>query len=171
MDIKEEVKKVEDEVINLRRDFHKHPELGLEEERTSKIVSKYLKDCGIEVERILETGVVGVLRGEKPGKTVMLRADMDALPIQELNDVPYKSVNEGVMHACAHDGHTAMLLGAAKILSQYKDKIKGTIKFVFEPNEEWEAAQDMIDAGVLKDPDVDVAFATHLWTPIESGKI
>ncbi len=172
MNIKERVLELEDEVIRLRRDFHKHPELGFKEFRTAKKVAEYLKDLGLEVEEnIAKTGVVGILRGNKPGKTLMLRADMDALPIQEQNDFVYKSAVPGLMHACGHDGHTAMLLVAAKILVNYKDKIKGNIKFVFQPNEETAAAKMMIDEGVLEDPDVDGAFGIHLWTPIESGKI
>ena len=171
MELKKEVESYAEEVIELRRDFHKHPELGFEEVRTSKVVANYLKGCGIEVERVAKTGIVGLLKGKQDGPTILLRADMDALPIQEMNDVPYKSVNEGVMHACAHDGHTAMLLVAAKILSQHRNDLKGNIKFVFQPNEEWSGARDMIDEGILNDPDVDVAFASHLWTPIESGKV
>lgn len=172
MDIKEKVKDLNDELIQLRRDFHKHPELGFEEHRTAEIVADYLRDLGLEVtENVAETGVVGLLRGNHPGKTLMLRADMDALPIKEQNDVEYKSVNEGVMHACGHDGHTAMLMVAAKILSQYKDKLHGNVKFVFQPNEESAGARQMIEEGVLEDPKVDGAFGIHLWTPIESGKI
>jgi len=172
MDIKEKVKDLNDEIIELRRDFHKHPELGFEEHRTAEIVADYLRDLGLEVtENVAETGVVGLLRGNHPGKTLMLRADMDALPIKEKNDVEYKSINEGVMHACGHDGHTAMLLVAAKILSQYKDKLHGNVKFVFQPNEESAGARQMIEEGVLEDPKVDGAFGIHLWTPIESGKI
>ena len=172
MDIKEKVLDLEDEVIRLRRDFHKHPELGFKEFRTAKKVAGYLEDLGLEVEtNIAKTGVVGVLRGSEPGKTLMLRADMDALPIQEQNDFSYKSAVPGLMHGCGHDGHTAMLLVAAKILSEYKNKIKGNVKFVFQPNEETAAAKMMIKEGVLENPDVDGAFGIHLWTPIESGKI
>ncbi len=172
MDIKGKINELNEELINLRRDFHKHPELGFKEVRTAEIVADYLRDCGLEVtENVAKTGVVGLLKGEKPGKTLMLRADMDALPIQEQNDVEYKSENDGVMHACAHDGHTAMLLVAAKILSQYKDEIHGNVKFVFQPNEETAGARQMIEEGVLENPKVDGAFGLHLWTPIESGKI
>ena len=172
MDIKALVKEHNDELIELRRDLHKHPELGFKEFRTSKKVASYLKGLGLDVtENVAETGVVGLLKGDNPGKTLMLRADMDALPIKEQNDVEYKSQNEGVMHACGHDGHTSMLMVAAKILSKHKDKINGNIKFVFQPNEEGEAARRMIDEGVLENPKVDGAFGIHLWSPIESGKI
>jgi amidohydrolase len=169
--IKKEVELHKDELIALRRDFHKHPELGYEEYRTSKIVYDYLKDLGLEVKKTAKTGVVGLLRGNRGGKTVMLRADIDALPQEEKTDVEYKSENKGVMHACGHDGHTAMLLTAAKVLCKYKDKINGNVKFVFQPNEEAAGALDMINEGVLEDPKVDAAFGIHLWTPLESGKI
>ncbi len=166
-----EIATLEEEVIKLRRDFHMHPELGYEEYRTSKIVYDYLKDLGLEVKKVAKTGVVGVLRGKKPGKTVMLRADMDALPQKEDTGLPYASVNDGIMHACGHDGHVAMLLVAAKVLANHKDEIKGNIKFVFQPNEEEAGALDMIKEGVLEDPKVDGAFAIHLWTPLKTGEI
>ena len=172
MNIKEEIKELEPELIKLRRDFHKHPELGWEEVRTAGIVAEYLRELGLEVtEGVSKTGVVGLLKGGKPGKTLLLRADMDALPVTEENDFEYKSQNEGLMHACGHDGHTAMLLIAAKILSSKKDELVGNIKFVFQPNEETEAARFMIEEGVMEEPKVDAAMGIHLWTPIESGKI
>ncbi|MGA7875851.1 MAG: amidohydrolase [Desulfoferrobacter sp.] len=171
MEIKKQVLELDDEVIRLRRDFHQHPELGFEELRTSKKVMEYLEQLGLEPKQITKTGVVATLHGKQPGPTVMLRADMDALPVQEENEVPYRSVNPGIMHACAHDGHTAMLLVAAKILSRYRDKITGNIKFVFEPNEENVAALQMIEDGVLEDPKVDACFGIHLWSTLESGKM
>jgi len=170
-DIKKEVKALEEELINLRRDFHMHPELGYEEVRTSKIVYDYLLDLGLEVSKIAKTGVVGLLRGKKHGKTVMLRADMDAIPQTEKTGLSFQSLNQGVMHACGHDGHTAMLLVAAKILVNYKDDIAGNIKFVFQPNEEEAGALDMINEGVLEKPNVDAAFGIHLWTPLKSGEV
>lgn len=169
--IKDKVLSLEKELIDLRRDFHKHPELGYQEFRTSKIVYEYLKDLGLEVSKVSKTGVVGLLKGKGPGKTVMLRADLDALPQEEKTDLSFKSVNKGVMHGCGHDGHSAMLLVAAKILSGYKDEIQGNIKFVFQPNEEEAGALDMINEGVLENPKVDAAFGIHLWTPLESGKV
>lgn len=169
--IKENVNLLENELIDIRRDLHKHPELGYQETRTSKIVYDYLKDLGLDVKITAKTGVVGLLRGNNPGKTVMLRADMDALPQYEKTNLSFKSVYDGVMHACGHDGHTAMLMIAAKILSKYKNDIKGNIKFVFQPNEEEAGALDMINEGVLMNPTVDAAFGIHLWTPIESGKL
>ena len=121
------IKAIKNKIIKTRRDFHKHPELSFQEHRTSEIVAKQLEDFGIEnVERnIGKTGVVGILKGIKKGKTIALRADMDALPIQETGNVPYKSIHDGVMHACGHDAHTAMLLGAAEVLSKNQHNIKG----------------------------------------------
>lgn len=171
IDIKKEVEKLNDELIELRRDFHMNPELGYEEFRTSNIVRKYLEELGIQTQVVNETGVVGLLKGGAPGKTVLLRADMDALPQQEKTEVDYKSKEDGKMHACGHDGHTAMLMIAAKILSKSREKISGNIKFVFQPNEEAAGALNMINEGIMENPKVDAAFATHLWTPIESGKI
>lgn len=171
MDIKREVGQFIGELIALRRDLHAHPELGYEEFRTSEIISQYLRACGLDTKKVAKTGIVGLLRGGKPGPTVLLRADMDALALQEMNDIPYKSKHEGKMHACGHDGHVAMLLVAAKILAKYREKISGNVKFVFQPNEETAGALDMIHEGVLEDPKVDSAFGIHLWTPLQSGTI
>lgn len=127
--LKEEIRDLKGELIELRRDFHMYPELGFKEVRTSKKIAKYLEELGLEVrENIAHTGVVSILEGYKEGKTVMLRSDMDALPIEEQNDVPYRSQNKGVMHACGHDGHMAMLLVAPKILSKHKSDINGKNK-------------------------------------------
>ncbi len=172
MEIKKQIEQLQEELIALRRDFHMHPELGFQEIRTSEIIARYLQECGLEVQtNVAKTGVVGLLRGSKPGRTVMLRADMDALPVQEENDVPYKSVEPGKMHACGHDGHVAMLLVAAKILASHKEEIKGNVKFVFQPNEEDAGALQMIKEGVMENPHVDAVFGIHLWTPIPSGQI
>lgn len=172
MKIKEKINHLKDELIQLRRDFHKHPELGFKEYRTSKIVADYLEKCGLKVTQgIAETGVVGLLEGKIPGPTLLLRADMDALPIQEENEVPYKSENSGIMHACGHDAHAAILLITAKILSSYREEIRGNIKFIFQPNEEIGGAKAMIEEGILDNPRVNAAMALHLWTPLESGII
>lgn len=171
MDLNKLIDELNGELIKLRRDFHKHPELGYKEYRTSKIVADYLKKLNLKVELINKTGVVGLLDTEKPGKTIMLRADLDALAINEMTNLDYKSANKNVMHACGHDGHTAMLLIAAKVLSKIKKQLKGKIKFVFQPNEEATGSLDMINKGVLKNPKVDGAFAVHLWTPLRSGQI
>lgn len=171
MEITRQVMALKDELIELRRDFHRHPELGFEEHRTSQIVSAYLQETGLQVQHMTRTGVVGLLAGGQPGRTLMLRADMDALPIQEETEVPYKSIYDGKMHACGHDGHTAMLMVAAKILSRYREELQGNIKFVFEPNEENVAALDMIEEGVLEDPKVDACLGIHLWSPLQSGTL
>lgn len=172
MDIKKEIADLREELISLRRDFHQHPELGFEEFRTGKIVAEYLENLGIEVERnVAKTGVVGLLRGSQPGKTIALRTDMDALPVEEQTGLDFSSQIKGLMHACGHDGHLAMMLIAAKILSGKKDQIKGNVKFIFQPNEEDAGAEIMIGEGILEDPKVDAAIGIHLWSPIESGKV
>jgi len=171
MEIYKQIEKYREELVSLRRDFHQYPELGFEEHRTAKIIENYLKALGIATRRITKTGVVGLVEGSRPGPVLMLRADMDALPIDEENDIDYKSQNKGVMHACGHDAHMAMLLIAAKILVEKKDDIAGTVKFVFQPNEEIAGAIHMINDGVLEDPKVDAVIGMHVWTPIESGKI
>lgn len=160
-----------DEVIQLRRHFHKHPEIGFQEYETSKFIQEYLKNLGLEPKVIAKTGVVALIEGKYPGKTILLRSDMDALAVLEENDVAYVSENKGVMHACGHDGHMAMLLVAAKILTDQRDAMHGTVKLVFQPNEEEDGASFLIKEGVLKNPDVDTSFAVHLWTPIPSGYI
>jgi len=166
-----DVLKIQKEIIKNRRDFHKYPELSFQEYRTSKIVAKELNKYGIKVkEKVGKTGVVGLLEGNKKGKTIALRADMDALPIQENSKVTYKSVNDGVMHACGHDGHTAILLGAAKVISKMKNSIKGNIKFIFQPAEEgFGGARFMIKDGVLNN--VDEIYGLHLWNYQPFGTI
>lgn len=164
------------ELVQLRRDFHRYPELSFQEKRTSSIVADKLREVGLEVKTgVARTGVVGLLRGSHPGKTLLIRADMDALPLEEANDVPYKSQNKGVMHACGHDGHTAILLTTASILVQYKDAIKGNVKFVFQPAEEFGGGEGgalpMVQEGVLEEPKVDAAIGLHLWSLRPTGKI
>ncbi len=162
-----------EEAIEIRRDLHAHPELGFQEDRTAGIVAQRLKSLGLEVTTgVAKTGVVGLLRGGKPGKTIMVRADMDALPIQEENEVPYRSQNAGVMHACGHDGHTAMALTAARILQERRDGLQGNVKFVFQPAEEGPGgAKQMVQEGALQDPDVDVAIGIHVWNDLTLGQI
>jgi amidohydrolase len=169
--VKQRIGELKKELINLRRDFHKHPELGFEEHRTAGVVDNYLKNLGLFPQRMTRTGVVALLEGSKPQPVLMLRADMDALPVQEENDVAYKSKNKGIMHACGHDAHMAMLLVAAKILTEKKDEISGTIKLVFQPNEEIAGAIHMTTDGVLENPAVDAVMGIHIWTPVASGKI
>lgn len=162
------------EIIEFRRDLHEHPELGMEEIRTSKKVAEELEKLDLEVQTgIGKMGVVGLLKGNKEGRTILLRADMDALPLEELTELPFKSKNLGVMHACGHDIHTSILLGAAKVLSEMKDDIKGNIKFVFQPAEEASptgGARYMIEDGVLENPNVDAALALHVWN-MPVGKV
>src|SRR6056297_1534724 len=135
MAVKDQAAALKDELIELRRDFHMHPELGFEEYRTADKVEQYLKGIGLTPKRVAKTGVIATLEGARPGQTLLLRADMDALPIQEENQVSYKSQNDGCMHACGHDAHTVMLLAAAKVLVDKQDQINGRIKFLFQPNE------------------------------------
>ena len=171
VNIKEEVKEIKKSIISNRRDFHKYPELGFKEIRTSKIIAQKLSSYGLDVQTgVGKTGVVATLTGNADGKTIALRADMDALPIQETGDLPFKSVNDGVMHACGHDGHISMLLGAAKILSSMKDQINGTVKFIFQPAEEGlGGARYMIEDGVLNG--VDEIYGAHLWNYQHYGTI
>lgn len=168
------VDSIKQEIIDLRRDFHMHPEVGSEVERTARIVADLLRKWGLEVQTgVGITGVVGVLKGQDCGnvKTVALRADMDALLIKEENETCYKSVYNGRMHACGHDGHTAMLLGAAKVLAQYKNKIKGNIKFIFQPEEEGpnSGAENMVADGVMED--INAVFGLHLTTEYPTGMV
>lgn len=170
MNIKERCRSNKDYVIGLRRDFHKHPERSLEEYRTSKRIKEELDKMGIPYVAVAETGVVATIKGNNPGKTVALRADMDALSVFEENDVEYKSKVDGMMHACGHDGHTAMLLGAAQVLNDIKDQINGTVKLFFQPAEEVaKGAKAMVDNGVLEG--VDGVFGIHLWSGLECGKV
>ncbi len=163
----EEFEKYKDEVIKLRRDFHMHPELGFEEERTSGIVRDYLNDLGIETRIMAKTGVVGEINNGGD-KRIAIRADMDALPINEENDVPYKSKIPGKMHACGHDAHTAMLLVTAKILSQMK--FEGNVRFIFQPAEEGlNGAKRMVEEGAIDG--VDSIFGLHVWAHLPTGNI
>ncbi len=155
---------------SLRRDFHMHPELGFREFRTSGIVAKELEALGIEVTKgVGKTGVVGLLEGANPGPTLLLRFDMDALPIVEETGAEYASQNQGVMHACGHDGHTAIGLTVAKMLNAHREELSGTIKFCFQPSEEGTNGEDiggaemMMRDGLLDSPRVDMALALHLW--------
>ena len=171
MQVSKEVAGLNTELVSLRRDFHQHPELGFEEFHTAEKVSEYLRSCGLEARRMTKTGVVSVIEGHKPGRALLLRADMDALPIQEENDLPYCSVNPDVMHACGHDGHMAMLLVAAKILARHRDELQGRVVLVFQPNEENEGALPMIQDGLLEDYPVDACMGLHLWPSIHTGKL
>ncbi len=168
-----EAKAIQDELIARRRDFHQHPEIAFQEVRTSGIVAKTLTDLGLEVQTgIGKTGVVGILDGDQDGPTVLVRCDMDALPIAEANTAEYISTEAGKMHACGHDGHTAIGLGVAKLLMANRDKIAGRIKFVFQPAEEIaRGAQAMIDDGVLQNPAPQVSLGLHLWNDLPLGNV
>lgn len=150
---------------HLRRDFHRHPELGFQEVRTAGIVAQELNQLGLEVKTgVAQTGVVALLEGSQPGPVVLARFDMDALPIQEETGAEYASITPGVMHACGHDGHTAIGLTVARLLNEHADELAGTVKFVFQPAEEGQGgAQGMIAEGVLEDPTPELTFALHLW--------
>lgn len=166
----EEVEAVYDQVVAWRRHLHENPELPFQEVQTARMVGDILAGYGIEVQRnVGGHGVVGILKGGNPGPNIALRADMDALPIQQENDVPYKSQVPNVMHACGHDAHTATLLGVAKILSKYRDQLHGTVKFIFQPAEEQfpGGAIQMIEEGVLEG--VDVIFGNHLLSSVPFG--
>ena len=171
MNIHPKILSIKNTIIKTRRDIHKHPELSFKEFRTSKLVADKLESYGIKVERnIGKTGVVGTLSGNKKGKTIALRADMDALPIQETGNVSYKSINDGVMHACGHDAHVAMLLGAAEVLSNMRNKINGVIKFIFQPAEEgYGGAKFMIEDGAIDE--VDEIYGLHVWNYQKSGTV
>jgi amidohydrolase len=157
----------------MRRDFHAHPELGFQEVRTAGIVAKELTALGLEVNTgVGGTGVVALLDGTRPGPVVLVRADMDALPIFENTGAPYSSQNPGLMHACGHDGHTAVLLTVAKLLNTHRSELSGTVKFMFQPAEEgMGGAEKMINEGILEDPKVDVALALHVWNEKPIGWI
>lgn len=172
MDFLDEANKIKKYIINLRRYLHMYPELGFEEYRTSSIIEKALKSLGIKTKKVAKTGIIGLLEGKKKGKTVALRADIDALPIQDKKKVDYASKIPGKMHACGHDAHTATLLGAAIILSKIKDKLYGNVKFLFQPAEEsGGGALPMIEEGVMESPNVDAIFGLHCDESIDCGKI
>jgi amidohydrolase len=163
--LKSEADQLKDQLVAWRRDFHRHPELGFQEFRTSGMVARYLSSLGLEVQTgVGKTGVVGLLEGPRSGPVVMLRFDMDALPIQEANQTDYASQTPGVMHACGHDAHTAIGLGIAQLLVKHRGEITGAIKFVFQPGEEGcGGALAMMADGVLDNPQPDVALGLHVW--------
>ncbi len=158
---------------SMRRDFHAHPELGFHEDRTAGIVAEELTTLGLEVRTgVGGTGVVALLEGAKPGPVVLVRADMDALPIREETGASYASQNPGVMHACGHDGNTAVLLTVAKMLYAHRNELAGTVKFMFQPAEEkCDGAEKMIEDGVLENPNADYALALHVWNEKPVGWI
>ncbi|MCD2348301.1 M20 metallopeptidase family protein [Clostridium guangxiense] len=171
MNTLDEAKKIEKWIVEIRRDFHMNPEPSFKEIRTCKIVKEKLIELGIEVSSIGKTGISGILKGKNPGKTIALRADMDALSVAEETNLSFKSKNLGFMHACGHDAHMAMLLGAAKILTNMKDEIDGNVKFIFQPAEEASGGSTtMIENGVLENPKVDMIYGMHIFSLLECGK-
>ncbi len=174
--IRSSIQALQSDLVALRRQIHQQPELGFKEQITAARISSKLTEWGIAHQTsIAETGVVAVIQGRKTSlkpRTLAIRADMDALPIQEANDVPYKSQHQGVMHACGHDGHTSIALMTAYYLSQHRDDFAGTVKIIFQPAEEGPGgAKPMIEAGVLKSPDVDAIIGLHLWNNLPLGTI
>lgn len=170
MNIKEAAQKYGDYTIKNRRYIHMHPELGLEEVNTARLVREELSAMGIPYVEMAGTGTLGTVGGKKPGKTVLLRADMDALLVTEENDCDFCSQNPGVMHACGHDSHTAMLLTAARILKDMEDELCGTVKLCFQPSEEnGKGAKLMVADGCLEG--VDACFTSHVWTDVKSGYV
>lgn len=168
MDLAEQL---QDTLLEIRRTIHANPEVGAALPQTKAFVMEKLKEYGYAPKEICESGIVALLQGKKPGKTLMLRADMDALKIAEQADIPF-AANNGCMHACGHDMHTAMLLGAAKLLKQRENELTGTVKFVFQPNEEgFGGAKAMLKAGVLENPRVDAAMALHISSGVPSGVV
>jgi amidohydrolase len=164
-DLLAEAKELAAFTIDLRRDFHRHPELGYREVRTAGIVARELRELGMEISTgVAETGVVGLLEGSRPGPVVLLRFDMDALPVQEQNETGYASQTAEVMHACGHDGHVAVGLTVARMLNRYKKEFCGTVKFIFQPAEEGlGGAERMIAAGILESPRPQHSLALHFW--------
>jgi len=174
--IREAVTRLDDWLKEIRRDFHRHPELRFQERRTAARVTEYLRSLGMEVEEgVGGTGVVGLFTGDSSGLTLALRADMDALPIREETAVPYASCNQGVMHACGHDAHMTMVLGAARVIAEspdLRDRIRGQVKFIFQPGEEGgHGAREMLAAGVLENPRVDLVVAAHMAPLLPLGTV
>ncbi|XHX79760.1 MAG: M20 family metallopeptidase [Stenomitos frigidus ULC029] len=170
--IRAAIQALQPELVDWRRQLHQKPELGFREQLTATFIAHKLGEWGIEHQTgIAQTGIVAIIQGDRPGAVLGIRADMDALPIQEENDVPYKSQHDGIMHACGHDGHITIALGTAYYLSQHRN-FAGTVKIIFQPAEEGPGgAKPMIEAGVLKNPDVDAIIGLHLWNNLPLGTI
>ena len=168
-----EMASMKDWLVEIRRTIHMHPELMFEEVETSKLVSTWLEKFGLEVKAgLAKTGVSGLLRGGKEGKTVAIRADMDALPLEEATQLPYASQIKGKMHACGHDAHVTILLGVAKFFSSIREQVKGNIKWIFQPAEEGGGGgRVMVEEGVLENPKVDAIFGAHVFPDLPMGKV
>lgn len=170
MNVRELSEKYQNEIVALRREFHQNPELSWQEFSTARRIEQELNRIGIDTKRITDTGIIGSIKGRKGNKIVALRADIDALPVQEESDVSYRSRNDGIMHACGHDAHTAMLLVAAKILWESKDQFEGTVRLIFQPAEELiQGAKKLLEEGALEG--VDSVLAIHVWSELPSGKV
>ena len=171
--VKEKIAEMKDWLIETRRTIHMNPELGFEEVETSKLVAGYLEKFGLQVKTgMAKTGVIGLLRGEKPGKTVAIRADMDALPMEEANEIPYRSRVKGKMHACGHDAHVTILLGVARLFSSMGSRVQGNIKWIFQPAEEGGGGGRVLtEEGVLENPKVDAIFGAHLFPDLKIGRV
>ncbi len=167
------IQALQPELVEWRRRLHQRPELGFQEQRTAEFITKKLQEWGIDHQiGIAKTGIVATIASNRPGPVLAIRADMDALPIQEENDVPYRSLHDGIMHACGHDGHTAIALGTAYYLAQHRDDFAGTVKMIFQPAEEGPGgAKPMVEEGVLKNPDVDAIIGLHLWNNLPLGTV
>ncbi|MDA3832870.1 MAG: amidohydrolase [Spirochaetales bacterium] len=170
-DIKEKIKSLSSELIDLRRHFHRNPEIGFAEFKTQKTIINYLKKLDLDPSPIAGTGVVATIKGAQAGRTILLRSDMDALPVCEQTGLPFKSECPGVMHACGHDGHMAMLLVATRILFSMRQQLAGSVKILFQPNEEVAGAWKVVVDGVMSDPKVDAVFGMHLWSQCSAGHI
>ena len=171
--VRQKADHIEDKMILLRREFHQQPELSNQEARTSALILDVLKELNLDIqENLAGRGLVGLLRGDHPGPTIGIRADMDALPIQEKKESSYRSVVPGVMHACGHDVHMASVLGSAVLLSSFRDQLEGNVKFIFQPAEERvSGAKKMINAGVLKNPDVSAIIGFHVYPLLPTGVV
>jgi len=173
IDSKAEAEALREQLVAWRRDFHMHPELGFQEHRSAGLIADRLRELGYQVQAgVATTGVVALLEGQQPGPVVMLRFDMDALPVTEVNEAKYVSQNPGVMHACGHDGHMAIGLGVATLMAQHQGEMVGTLKLVFQPGEEgMDGAKVMVKEGVLENPRPDVVLATHIWNEKPVGTV
>jgi amidohydrolase len=171
--LKLQISKIIPDIVKIRHTIHQNPEIALKEFDTSTLIRKLLRKAGVQVLKpFLETDVVAMVKGRKPGKNVTLRADIDALPLLEKTGLPYASRRKGTMHACGHDGHTAMLLGAALLLSRMRDQISGSVRFVFQPGEEIVAAgKHLVARGALQNPKPDAVFAVHAWAGMPLGAV